>query len=97
MAAIANEGRLLAIGFASGEWHTPSTVQLVNKNASLVGVYVGAYSKPQMTAVHESLLSLWREKRLASLVSQELPFDEADQALGALARRSAVGKIVIRG
>ena len=68
----------------------------VGSNASLIGVYVGAYTKPLTSDVHQSLLKLWREEKIASLVSKEVPFEAAARALGELAGRSAVGKIVVR-
>ena len=94
--AIASEGRLLAIGFASGGWHDASTGRLVGKNASMVGVYVGAYAKPEMIEVHEALLALWRQKKIGSLVTKGVPFEDAGRALGELAARTALGKIIIR-
>jgi NADPH2:quinone reductase len=91
---IASEGRLLAIGFASGAWHDASTARLVDRNASVVGVYVGAYRKPFLSEVHERLLEHWRRGEIRSNVSDPIPFEGIGEALGELANRRATGKIV---
>ena len=44
--ALARNGRLLAVGFASGEWPSLATIQLVMTNSSLVGVFAGGYAGP---------------------------------------------------
>jgi len=93
---IANEGRLLGIGYASGRWSDAPTRVLVAKNASVVGVFVGAYTKPFLSEVHEALLEHAQAGRIQSLVSQQLGFDEVADALNQLAERRASGKIVVR-
>jgi NADPH2:quinone reductase len=91
---IASEGRLLAVGFASGEWRDASTARMVMKNASVVGVYVGAYGKPFTSQVHEELLTLWRKGKISSLLTRRVDFEEIAEALEALANRQASGKLV---
>lgn len=93
---LASGGRLLAVGYASGAWSDAPTRALVSKNASVVGVFVGAYAKPFLTGVHDSLIAHWEAGRLPSLVSRELDFDAIGDALGELAERRALGKLVAR-
>lgn len=92
---IASEGRLLIIGYASGNYHDPPTASLISKNASMVGVYVGAYSKPFTSEVHEALLALWREKKIRAVVSRRVRFEDTALALEDLAGRRAMGKLVV--
>jgi NADPH2:quinone reductase len=93
---IASEGRLLAIGYASGVWSDASTSLLVGKNAAVVGVFVGAYAKPFLSEVHEELLARWRAGEIGSLVSREVGFDDIAAALTELAERRTIGKVVAR-
>lgn len=93
--AIASEGRLLIIGFASGSFHDAPSAVLIHKNVSMVGVYVGAYAKPFTSAVHEALLELWRDKKIRAIVGSRVGFDQAAIALEELAQRRAVGKTVV--
>lgn len=93
---LASEGRLLAIGYASGAWHDASTRLLVARNASLLGVYVGAYAKPALTRVHEALLDHHRRGDIRVPVERVVPFAETARALQALADREVSGKLVVR-
>jgi NADPH2:quinone reductase len=46
--------------------------------------------------VHEELTRLYEDGRIDPLVSRVRPLDEAPQALGALASRQTVGKVVLK-
>jgi NADPH2:quinone reductase len=92
---IASEGRLLIIGYASGQYHDPPTASLISKNASMVGVYVGAYTKPMTSQVHEALLALWREKKIRAVVNRRVRFEDTALALEDIAQRRAMGKLVV--
>jgi NADPH2:quinone reductase len=92
---LANQGRLLAIGYASGSWRDASTQQLVGRNVSVVGVFVGAYQKPVLSRVHDELIAHWRAGRIPSLVSTRVEFAQVPDALQTLAGRLALGKIVV--
>jgi NADPH2:quinone reductase len=93
---IANEGRLLAVGYASGAWHDASTETLVRKNASVVGVFFGAYGKPFLEEVHHRLLTRWREGAIKGQVEWEIRFEEIPMALEKLGQRRSTGKTVVR-
>ena len=93
---IANEGRILAVGYASGTWANASTARLVQTNASVLGVYVGAYAPEQMKGVHAGLLALHAQGRIRCEPAREWPFDELPEALTALAERRILGKGVLR-
>jgi NADPH2:quinone reductase len=93
--ALARYGRLLAVGFASGEWPRLVTHDLVITNTSLVGVFAGGYSRPELDDIHAKLAGLVRDGRLRNAVTAEVPFAELPQALQRLADRSVVGKLVL--
>ena len=95
---IAWNGRLLVIGFASGESPAlPANLPLL-KGASLVGVFWGAFAQRQVqdnVANFQQLFAWYAEGKLKPLVSQRYSLAEAGQAIDALAERRAVGKLVI--
>jgi NADPH2:quinone reductase len=93
---IASEGRLLAVGYASGTWSDVSTRTLVARNASVLGVYVGAYTKSTLSEVHQQLLDLWAQGRIRALTSREVAFASIGEALEDIAGRRATGKLVAR-
>jgi NADPH2:quinone reductase len=96
---IAFEGRLVVVGFTSGRIPEVPANHVLIKNYSVVGLHWGLYLQRDPAVfglVHEELTRLYEDGRIDPLVSRVLPLDEAPQALGALANRSTVGKVVLR-
>ncbi|HYN39041.1 MAG TPA: NADPH:quinone oxidoreductase family protein, partial [Rhodospirillales bacterium] len=95
----ANGGRILIVGFASGDVpQIPANILLV-KNIAAIGYYWGAHKtvKPAwMRASFEELLSWLAAGRLNPLVSQTFSLDEAPEAMQALKARRTTGKVVLR-
>lgn len=92
------EGRLLAIGFASGEVpQIPANLLLV-KNLTVIGLYWGGYLTFRPDVLRDSLSTLfgWHaEGRLSPHVSHILPLDRVAEALDLLRRRASTGKVVV--
>jgi NADPH2:quinone reductase len=93
--ALARYGRLLAVGFASGEWPKLAAHDLVITNTSLVGVFAGGYSRAELDAIHANLVALVKDGRLRNAVTAEVPFADLPQALQRMADRGVVGKLVM--
>lgn len=95
---IAWEGRYLVIGFASGRIPTlPANIALL-KNASLVGLFWGAYLSRDPDLIKRSfgqLLSWYSEDRLRPHIHRLYPLEEAPDALEDLINRRAMGKLVL--
>lgn len=92
---IANEGRLLAVGFASGESTQPSSRDVLRRNCSIVGVYTGAYDRAALDDVFAELGARVRRGEIGAGSSTVARFDELPDALERVARRDAVGKVVV--
>ncbi|WP_122491571.1 NADPH:quinone oxidoreductase family protein [Pseudomonas viridiflava] len=96
--AIAWNGRLLVVGFASGRIpELPVNLALL-KGASVVGVFWGSFAQrqPQDNAANFKQLFAWFEEgKLKPLVSQVYPLERAGEAIDALGERRAVGKVVV--
>lgn len=88
-------GRLLAVGFASGRWVDPDIADFVLRNASIVGVYAGGQTRAEAEADHDVLLGLFADGRLVP-VTHAVSFDALPDALDAVDRAQAVGKLVLR-
>lgn len=97
--AIAWNGRLLVVGFASGRIpEFPVNLALL-KGAAVVGVFWGSFAQrqPQDNAANfQQLFSWYAEGKLKPLVSQVYPLDNAAQAINDLGQRKAVGKVVVQ-
>jgi NADPH:quinone reductase len=93
------DGRLLAIGFASGQVpQIPANILLV-KNLTVSGFWYGGYEShaPDLVAASLAELLRWRsEGSLRPHVSHVLPFDAFPEGLALLRDRKATGKVVVR-
>ena len=97
--AIAWNGRLLVVGFASGRIpELPVNLALL-KGASVVGVFWGSFAQrqPQDNAANfQQLFGWFAEGKLKPLVSRVYPLEQAAQAINDLGQRKAVGKVVVQ-
>jgi NADPH2:quinone reductase len=92
---VANEGRILTVGFAGGGWGTVSTADVTVRNYSVVGVFAGAYDRELRAEVQRELLGLWDAGAIRSIVTTSVPFDDAPALLESLASRRMMGKAVV--
>ncbi len=92
------EGRLLAIGFASGDVpQIPANLLLV-KNLTVSGFWYGGYEAhaPDLVGAGMTRLLSWRSQGLIRPhVSHVLPFEAFPEGLALLRDRKATGKVVI--
>lgn len=93
--AMARDGRLLAVGFASGRWPNIDPQMLVMMSTSIVGVFAGAYSRAELEAVHAKLSDLVNAGRLQRTATERVAFDELPRALQRLGNRAVNGKLVL--
>lgn len=92
------DGRILAIGFASGEVPQIPANHLLVKNLTVMGLYWGGYLafRPEVLTGSLSRLFAWyAEGRLHPQISHELPLERAGEALELLRQRKSTGKIVV--
>jgi NADPH2:quinone reductase len=91
-------GRLLVVGFASGEIpKVPLNLTLL-KGCSIVGVFWGDFTRREPQRFAESIAQLGRwyaDGKLKPHVSRMFPLDRAAEALALLANRQATGKLVL--
>jgi len=92
---IAHEGRILAVGFASGEWGKTETAHLVNNNYSVMGVIPTRYSRAFKEQAHDELLAWWERGELSLRIHELVPFDALPRALDALLAGEISGKLVL--
>jgi len=95
--ALARDGRLLCVGFASGAWPKIAAHNFVIANTSLVGVFAGGYSRAELEGIHAELSALVSVGRLRNAVTATVAFDDLPGALQRMADRAVVGKLVLEG
>jgi NADPH2:quinone reductase len=91
------QGRYLVVGFPAGIPRLPLNLTLL-KSCDVCGVFWGAFAarEPKVNAAHVAeLFELWGSGRIAPKVSCTFPLEHGGEAIGALASRSAIGKLVV--
>lgn len=98
MRATNRKGRIIVIGFASGDIPPiPANIILV-KNIDVLGFYWGGYLKFRPDLVMNSikvLMDMFAAGQLHPHISHTLPLDRAGEALDLLRSRKSTGKVVV--
>ena len=92
-------GRLIPVGFTSGQIPSLAMNLPLLKNYSVVGVFVGAWMErfPEEAARASEQIMAWvGEGRLRPQVDRVLPLQQAGEAMSLVANRSAMGRIVLQ-
>ncbi len=95
---LASEGRLVVVGFASGEVGQLSAGIALGRNIDLIGCYWGAYrgkEAPRVRRAYEELARWVESGRLTVPAPTCLPLAEAGAALELLRGRRVAGKVVL--
>jgi NADPH2:quinone reductase len=92
---VAHEGRILAIGFASGSWGHTDTAHLVYNNYSVVGVIPSQYDRAFKEHAQAQLLSWRSEGKLRPRVDELVPFGALPDALERLVDGKVKGKLAL--
>ena len=96
--ATAWNGRLLVVGFASGDIpRLPANLPLL-KGSAIVGVFWGRFARTEPKRNRRNfaaLAELWAEDRIAPLVADRYPLERAGEALARLHARDVIGKLVV--
>jgi len=94
---IAFEGRILIIGFASGEIPSAALNHALIKNYSIVGLHWGLYQTKEPQAIkdcHAQLQKLATDGAIRPLIGSRLGLDEVAAGVQRLADGEVVGRIV---
>lgn len=92
------EGRILIVGFASGDIPKVAANMILVKNFSVIGVVFGEHSSryPDDTRARmQTLLAAFDAGKLKPEVMRTYPLAEAREALATVAERRAKGKLVV--
>ncbi|WP_213878254.1 NADPH:quinone oxidoreductase family protein [Pseudomonas sp. dw_358] len=96
--SLAWNGRLLVVGFASGEIPQLAANLVLLKGAAVLGVFWGSFAQRQPAdnaANFQTLFGWYAEEKLKPLVSRVYPLEEAGAAINDLRQRRAIGKLLV--
>ncbi len=94
---VAFEGRILIVGFASGDIPAAALNHALVKNYSIVGLHWGLYQRMDPRAVrdcHAELTKLAAAGAIRPLISERLPLSDVPDGLQRLADGATTGRIV---
>ncbi len=92
-------GRLMPIGFTSGEIPSLAMNLPLLKNFSIVGVFAGAWTErfpDDAMRAAETVMAWVGEGRLRPRIDRVLPLERAADAMNAIAQRGVQGRIVLQ-
>ncbi len=92
-------GRLMPIGFTSGEIPSLAMNLPMLKNYSIVGVFIGAWAErfpDDVSRATETIMSWVEGGKLHPHIDRVLPLERAAEAMSAIADRNTQGRIVLR-
>jgi NADPH:quinone reductase len=92
-------GRLMPIGFTSGEIPSLAMNLPLLKNYSIVGVFFGPWIErfpDDASRAAETVMAWVSEGKLRPHIDRVLPLERAAEAMSAIANRSSQGRIVLR-
>ncbi|MFJ8311693.1 MULTISPECIES: NADPH:quinone oxidoreductase family protein [unclassified Streptomyces] len=95
---VAFEGRIVIVGFASGNIPAPALNHALVKNYSIVGLHWGLYNQQDPAAVlrcHEQLTKLAAEGAVKPLISERVPMKDAAAAVQRVADGTTTGRVVV--
>lgn len=98
MRCIAPFGRILIVGFTSGQPALAKTNHLLVKDAEVIGFTIGALNKldPEWAQRNLEVLVGWLgAKRIAPYYSHALPLEDAAEALKLVIDRKVIGKTIL--
>jgi NADPH:quinone reductase len=97
---IAYEGRIIIVGFASGDTRRPALSHAMVKNYSLLGLHWGLYAKRHPEAVqrcHARLTDLADQGLIRPVIDKRMKLSAALEAVDCLAHGEVTGRSVLLG
>ncbi|WP_040011446.1 NADPH:quinone oxidoreductase family protein [Desulfotignum phosphitoxidans] len=94
------EGRIITIGYASGQIPSIALNRILLKNMDVIGLFWGNYRQyaPQRIRQTQAQLNhLWRTGKIKPVIFHQFAFEDLPEALAALAGRQSFGKVVLKG
>jgi NADPH2:quinone reductase len=93
---VAQHGRIVLIGYGSGEWPKIDPLHVVLKSYSVVGAFAGARTTAETRAHHAHLVQLAEAGKIGVPLDKVFDFDHVPQAIDRLAKGEMLGKVVVR-
>ncbi len=94
---IARNGRVILIGYSSGEWPVIDPLNAILRSYSLVGAFPGGRTTLESIEHHNILCEMAKKGKIRVPVDQIYEFKDVPKAIERIQLNQAVGKIIVRG
>ena len=95
---VAFEGRIVVVGFASGDIPAPALSHMLVKNYTVLGLHWGLYARKDPASIlrcHERLTELASRGEIKPLVSERVGMKDAADAVQRVADGATTGRVVV--
>jgi NADPH2:quinone reductase len=95
---VAFEGRIVVVGFASGDIPAPALNHALVKNYSIMGLHWGLYATKDPASIgrcHRTLTEYAAKGLIKPLISERVPFKDAAGAVQRVADGTTTGRLVV--
>jgi NADPH2:quinone reductase len=96
--SLAFEGRLLTLGYASGEIPKIPANLLLLKSSSILGLFFGSYATNKPDVFHNSVtevIRLWKEGKIRPNVGKVFTLPQVNEAFQFVMSRQSTGKVLL--
>lgn len=93
---IAQHGRIILIGYGSGEWAKVDALHAVLRSYSIIGAFAGARTEEETRAHHAHMLEWAEAGKIHVPIDKVFPFDQVPQAIDRVSKGEMLGKVIVK-
>lgn len=92
---LARFGRVVLVGFASGQWAQPDALDMVLKSYSVIGALMPVRTAEERSACEADLAQFYRNKKIGTPIDSVFGLAEVPDAIARVERSATCGKVVV--
>lgn len=93
---IAQHGRIILIGYGSGEWAKVDALHAVLRSYSIIGAFAGARTEEETRAQHAQMVEWAEAGKIRVPIDKVFPFDQVPQAIDRVSKGEMLGKVIVK-
>ena len=94
---MARHGRVVLIGYSSGEWPKIDPLNAILRSYSLIGAFPGARTLEETQSQHAEMCRMAEAGQIRVPVDKVFEFSQVPEAIARVGESKAVGKVIVRG
>lgn len=93
---IAKYGRIIFIGYGSGEWPKVDPLHAILRSYSLVGAFAASGTEEETRAYHAQMVEWAEAGKIRVPVDKVFSFDQVPQAIDRVGKGEMLGKVIVK-